>query len=115
MCDVIMYNFGELKKDIKLNEEVLKSFDGVQDDEEVPLLLVLALTSAFGTTEEIVEMAMLTNKVFSSLPEKVITLEATLVFFLAPLGAKNQRMRALVQEKLQGLVPTMQQVYNPVQ
>ena len=104
MCDVIVYNFGELKKDVKLNSEVLKSFKDTRDDENVPLLLVLALTAAFGTDDEIVEMAKLTNAAMNEFPVEKRTLDNSLVFFLAPLGSGSEKMRALVQKKLRGLV-----------
>lgn len=105
MSNVIMYIFGELKKDVKLNKEVLKSFEGVRDDEGVPLFLVLALTSAFGTPEEIAEITQLTNEAMSGYPGEIKTLESTLLVLLAPLGSGNEGVRALVQQSLQGLVP----------
>lgn len=109
MSEIITCNFGKLKKGIKLNEEVLKSFEGVRDDEDVPLFLVLALTSAFGTDKEIIEMAKLTNALMNEFPVEKRTLDNSLVFFLAPLGSGNEKMRALVQRKLRGLVSGMHQ------
>lgn len=100
---------GELKQKVSPNKEVLECFEGQEDGTLVDIFLVLALTVAFGTGKQLLDMIEFTHDVINSTPDDNIDLYHVLIFNLAVLNY-DDRSKKLTQEHLRKL---MKELYQP--